>query len=205
MIHALLVSALLLTQAAPAERPCITPQEAGDMAVALLPSLVDAATQRCRPHLAGDAFLLTGAVQWSAQLRRDAGPRRESAMRGIALISGSTAPPAAADNEATFEFVAAMLAGVLARDIDPASCSDLDTIARSLAPLPSDNIAQLVGATLGLAMAHESDDDEDDRDADTDLDDDDDNDDDDDDEAEEARDGPPICRTPSPSATAAGQ
>ena len=192
MINALLVSALLLTQAAPAEKPCITPQEAGDMAVALLPSLVDAAAQRCRPHLAASAFLLTGASAWTARLRQDAGPRRESALRGISLISGNRQAPAGVESEATFEFVAGLLSGVLMRDIEPASCGDLDAIARSLEPLPSDNIAQLVGAALRLASAAESDD-EDDEDHDHDPDDDDD----------EEDDGPPICRTPSSAAAVA--
>ena len=194
MIHPLLVSALLLTQAAPAAKPCITPQEAGDMAVAMLPSLVDAAAQRCRPHLAANAFLLTGASTWTARLRQDAGPRRESALRGISLISGSSQPPSGADSEATFEFVAGLLSGVLMRDLDPASCDDVDAIARSLEPLPSDNIAHLVGATLSLAMAAESDDEDHDPDHDHDADSDRDDDDEDD--------GPPICRTPS--ATASG-
>lgn len=195
MINALLVSALLLTQAAPAAKPCITPQEAGDMAVAVLPSLVDAATQRCRPHLAANAFLLTGASTWTARLRQDAGPRRESALRGISLISGNSQAPAGVESEATFEFVAGLLSGVLMRDLDPASCGDVDAIARSLEPLPADNIAQLVGATLSLAMAADSDEeDSHPHDRDNDPDDDDDED-----------DGPPICRTPSPSATAAGE
>ena len=200
MINALLVSALLLAQAAPAVKPCITPEEAGDMAVALLPSLVDAATQRCRPHLAASAFLLSGASAWTARLRQDAGPRRELALRGISLISGNRQAPAGVESEATFEFVAGLLSGVLMRDIDPASCGDLDAIARSLEPLPSDNIAQLVGAALRLASAAESDDDDMDHDhAPDDMDHDHDPDHDDDEED----DGPPICRTPSSTAAAA--
>ena len=188
MINPLLLSALLLAQAAPAEQPCITPQEAGDMAVALLPSMVEAVATRCRPHLAAEAFLLTGANPWIERLRRDGASRRASALRGIGLISGGAAPPSEA-NEATFDFVAQMFAGVLTRELKAEYCGDIDTIARSLAPLPPDNIAQLVGASLSLAMVTQADDEDDEDDEDEG-----DNDSDDDDED----DGPPICRPTAP-------
>ena len=152
MIHHLAVAALLLAQAAPAERPCITHEEAGDMAVALLPFLIDAAAQRCRPHLAANAYLLNGAAEWSARLRRDSVPRRAAALRGIAKMGGVT-PPAGAGNEATFDFIAQLATGSLTNDLQPENCGQIDTIAQSLSPLPSDNIARLVGAAAAFAMS----------------------------------------------------
>ena len=173
MIHPLAAAALLLAQAAPAERPCITHEEAGDMAVSLLPYLIDAAAQRCRPHLGQDAFLTGGGAQWSERLRHDAAPRRESALRGIAKIGGITAPPGG--GEATFAFVAQMVTSGLTNNIRPEQCGQIDAIAQSLQPLPTDNIARLVGAGLSLAMTA--------------------NDDDENNEDEDGEDGPPICRS----------
>ncbi len=186
MIHPALAAALLLAQAvpaAPAAPTCITHEEAGDMAVSLLPFLIDAAAQRCRPHLASGAYLLTGAGDWSARLRREATPRRASALRGMSKFAGAVAP-AGAGGEAAFDVVAQLITAGRTGNLRPENCGQLDTIAQSLQPLPTDNIARLVGASLALAMTANPNDD--------------DNDDDNDNEGERSEsggDGPPICRS----------
>src|SRR5687767_13048439 len=191
MIHPMLAAALLLAQAAPAVPTapnCITHEEAGDIAVSLLPFLIDAAAQRCRPHLGSGAFLLTGAGDWSARLRREAAPRRASALRGMSKFAGAVAP-AGAGGEAAFDFVAQLVTAGLTGNIRSENCGQLDTIAQSLQPLPTDNIARLVGASLAIAMtANPNDGGGDDND----------NDNDNDNEGERSEsggDGPPICRS----------
>lgn len=192
MINHAVAAALLLSQAAPpAERPCVTPQEAGDMAVAMLPYLVDAAAQHCRPHVAGDAFLVTGASAWSERLRRDGAPRRASALAGIGKIGGAQVPQGEG-GEAAFQFFAQMMSLGLSASIRPESCGQVDAIARSLEPLPTENIATLVGATLTLAMANANRVD-DDADADADVDSDADPEDGAAAGTEGDRGGPPIC------------
>ena len=171
MIQPLLAAALLLAQAvAPVERDCITPEEAGDVAVSLLPFLIDAAAQRCQPHIESGAFLVGAAARdWSERLRRESAPRRAAALRGISKVGG-TAPPAGAEGEAAFGFVAQLLTGGLVQGITPENCAQIDTIAQSLSPLPTDNIARLIGAGAALAanaraqaeQASDSDDDSDD-------------------------------------------
>ena len=167
MIQHSLAAALLLAQAAPppAQPACITPQQAGDLAVAMLPYMVDAAVSHCRPHVADDSFLATGAEGWAERLRRDGEPRRASALRGVTLMGGPQ-PPGGVDPAAAFDLVAQMLSLGLTAAIRPESCPQVDTIARSLEPLPTDNIASLVGATLTLAMAQANTEDDDDGDAD---------------------------------------
>ena len=194
MIQHAAAAALLLAQATPqpAEPACITPEQAGDLAVAMLPYMVDAAVRHCRPHVASDSFIATGAQAWSERLRRDGEPRRASALRGVTVV-GAPQPPGNVDPAAAFDLVAQMLSLGLTAAIRPESCGQVDTIARSLEPLPTDNIASLVGATLTLAMSHANIED-DDADADADS---------EDSEAaagdgaqpqgERRRSGPPIC------------
>jgi len=183
MSHHFAVAALLAAQAAPAERPCITHQEAADMAVAMLPYLVDAAALRCRAELAPDAFLNTGAAAWSARLRQDGAPRRDSAIRGLAKLGGA-APPPGVDGDVAFQFVAQMMAASMTSNIRPANCAQADTIARSLEPLPTANVASLIVAGLDLAMtAREADTDDEERTADEESGD-----------RDEAS-SPPICRS----------
>ena len=152
MIHHLVAAALLAAQAAPVERPCITHQEAADMAVTLLPFLLDSAAQRCRPHIAPTAFLNSGASAWSARLREEGASRRESALRGIAKLGG-TPPPSGEGGEAAFLFVAQMMTVGMTGGIRPDDCPRIDVIAESLQPLPTENIARLIVAGLGLGMS----------------------------------------------------
>ena len=152
MIQHLAVVALLAAQAAPVERACITHQEAADMAVTLLPFLLDSAAQRCRPHLAPTSFLNSGASTWSARLREESAPRRESALRGIAKLGGTPAP-SGEGGEAAFLFVVRMMTAGMTGGIRPEDCPRIDVMAESLQPLPTDNIARLIVAGLGLGMS----------------------------------------------------
>jgi hypothetical protein len=110
----------------------------------------------------------------------------------MSKFAGAIAPTGAG-GEAAFDFVAAMVTAGLTSNIQSENCGQLDAIAESLQPLPTDNIARLVGATLALAMTANragGDDADDDDDADNDV--------DGDDEADGAADrsdGPPICRS----------
>ena len=185
MIQHFVAAILLLAQAAPAERPCITHEEAGDMAVSLLPYLLEAAAQRCRPHLGANAYLLTGAAGWSARLRRDSAPRRASALRGISKMGGGITPPSGAEGDAAFDFVAQLVTGGVTGSLRPEQCGQIDVIAQSLSPLPTENIARLVGAATAIAVTANRADEDDDRD--------DRHDDNDSDDDDEGGDGPPIC------------
>ena len=174
MLQPLVAAALLFGQASAAPTNCITRQEAADMTVAFLPHLVDAVSRRCRPHLQPTSFLVGRGDDWIAQLRREAAPRRESALRALAKMGsggGMPAPPEGASAEATFEFMAGMATGAIMLAIQPQSCADIDILAESLRPLPSENVGRIVATTLSLAkVGQERDDDDDDDDGDEDSD-----------------------------------
>lgn len=157
-MHGILAAALLLAQAAPAaEPPCITPEEAGAMAVTLLPSMVDSVTRRCETELGAGAFLGHAAAdEWSARLRRDAGPMRPLALQGIGKFGGGNTLPAGMNPDLLISFMSEMVANLLANDLPAESCADLDAIARSIAPLPARNLADLVGASARLIAADQA-------------------------------------------------
>lgn len=165
MIQHLAAAALLLVQAAPevappTPAPCITHQEAADVAISLLPFVLDAVAQRCRQTLPPTAFLNTGAAAWSSRLRQDGTARQESAMRGIAKMGGAAPPPNAEVGQAAFVMVAQMMTGSLTTQLRTEQCPQIDTIARSLEPLPTENIANLIIAGLDLGMSARPDTDE---------------------------------------------
>ena len=170
MIQPILIAALLATQAAASERPCVTREEAGNLALALLPHLIRTVGERCRPHLGADAFLATSGEALAERLRQDAGPRREMALRAIAKIGGVDAP-ADGGGDAVFDFMAQMVVGGMVGSVRPETCGDVDTLIAALEPLPAQNIADLTGAILSLARVGEREEGE-----------------------EEGSGGPPICR-----------
>ena len=188
MIQQIAAAALLFAQAAPQaaspapEAQCITHQEAADVAISLLPFVLDAVAQRCRQTLPPTAFLNTGASAWTSRLRQDGTARQESAMRGIAKMGGA-APPSGEVGQAAFVLVAQMMTGSLTTQIGTEQCPQIDTIARSLEPLPTENIADLIVAGLDLGMSARPDTGEaHSADADADHD-------------EHESSGPPICRS----------
>ena len=162
MLQPLVAAALLFGQAGASPPDCITRQEATDMTVAFLPHLVDAVSRRCRSHLQSDAFLVSRSEEWIEQLRREAAPRRESALRGFAKFGGGDmpAPPEGAGAEVTFEFMASMATGAIIQAIAPESCDDMDILTESLRPLPPENVGRIVAATLSLAQMRQDQDDE---------------------------------------------
>lgn len=158
MFQPLIAAALIAGQAAQAAQPagapstCVTREEARDMAIAFLPLLVTAVAQRCRPHLAATSFLAGRSDAWIEQLRREAAPRRASALRGLAKATAMEAP-AGMGGEAAFDFIGAIATAGVVGSITPEACPDIDAIAEAAAPLPPENVGRIVASTLSLATS----------------------------------------------------
>ncbi len=138
-------AALLMTPAAsPAAMPCVTQAEAADLVVVLLPTVLRAATGKCRSALPADAFLTNGGA---AYLERLEGLREESwagARRAMDKISDKPFPEGASAQT----IVSAAEDLIRSRmKIKSRSCADVDRVVSLLAPLPPEN----VGALLALA------------------------------------------------------
>ena len=166
----IMLAALLLAQVQPAPGTCVTREEAGDLAVAVIPHIVGGISERCRPHLQPGAFLVTRGPALRERLERDAVPRREAALRTVGKISGGAIPPGVRP-ETAFEMIAQVAAAGLLENLDEGQCGDIDNLIAALEPLPTANLAQLTGAVLSLARVGE-----------------------DDGEEGSGRGGPPICR-----------
>ena len=72
-------------------------------------------------------------------------------MRAISKFTGT---PPAGTGAGGFDFFAQLLTAGITGTLRTESCADLDSVMRSLSPLPSDNIATLVGSSLGAALAN---------------------------------------------------
>lgn len=180
MIGHISAAALLLAQAAPAPapaappRPCVTPAEAGAMAVLVLPELIDAVGRSCTPHLAETAWLRAQGGELTQRWRTEGAGQRETALAAIAKMippgamgggpggrgaSGAGAVPpgqtsgAAPSPEAAMGAMIGGMTGEMSRRLTPATCNEISRFVESLSPLPAANVAQMVSAVMGIGVA----------------------------------------------------
>ena len=144
---------ILSAQPALAQSECIPRGEAARMATALVPSLIDSAAGSCRAHLPAGAFLGNGSSALAERLRADTAAVRANAVAMVLQLTGQTLAQGV-DQETMITTFAAGLSGGL----DAAQCRGASEMLEALAPLPTANVAQAIGAALGVAMAQSSDD-----------------------------------------------
>lgn len=144
---------LLAAQPALAQDQCIPRAQAAQMAVSLVPSLIDSAAGSCRTHLPAGAFLGNGSTALAERLRTDTASVRASAVAMVLQLTGQTPSPGLDQELMLRTFAAGLTAG-----LDPAQCRGASEMLEALAPLPTANVAQAIGAALGVAMAQSGED-----------------------------------------------
>jgi hypothetical protein len=144
---------LLSAQPAWAQGQCIPRGQAALMATALVPSLIESAASACRAHLPAGAFLGTGSSALAERLRTETAAVRAGAVAMVLQLTGQTLAQGV-DQETMIGTFAAGLTEAL----DPAQCRGASEMLEALAPLPTANVAQAIGAALGIAMAQSADD-----------------------------------------------
>ena len=97
MINAVVVASLLASQASAAPRPCLTREEAGDIALNAAFIGLNAVTARCRSHVSAAAFLNRGAEAMLDRLKAAAEPRCRSAFLAFSRMYPPALPAAASD------------------------------------------------------------------------------------------------------------
>ena len=144
---ALLALLAAQTEAAPEVPSCIPRAQAGEMAVVLIPSLIDNAARRCAGTLPQGAFLGTGSAAMTARLRAETAPFRDRAVGQILELTGQAVAPAeGTTNDQMIELVTASMAGAL----EPERCASANELVESLSPLPARNLGQMFGVLIGL-------------------------------------------------------
>jgi hypothetical protein len=161
MIKSFAAAALLVSAQPPATQPqCIPPQAAGQMVTALLPTIIDTLARQCSAHLPAGAFLGERSHALAERMRAETASIRGPAVAAILEMTGQDAARAGQDAEQPIRVLAESMTG----DVDPLRCRSASELVEALAPLPTANFAQAVGAVLAFVAA------------------------------EAGEDGPPICR-----------
>lgn len=151
--HAAAAVALLFAQAnAAPPRPCLTTAELGDLAVVVLPDVLDGFARSCSAHLPETAFLRSGASAFMERLRAGGEARRGPALAAL----GRVAPPnlrAQVGTQAGLKMMAGMLSGQMSSRLNPKTCGELSRFTESVAPLPAENVAMMFSSLAGFFMA----------------------------------------------------
>jgi hypothetical protein len=140
--------AALSAQPAFAQERCVPRAQAAQMAVSLMPALIESAGRACAAHLPRGAYLGAGSSALAERLRADTASVRPAAVAMVLELTGQTPSPGL-DQDLMIRTFADGIAGSL----DAAQCRGASEMLEALSPLPTPNVVKAVGAALGVAMA----------------------------------------------------
>lgn len=144
--------ALPATVTAQTAKQCLTPKEAQGLVSFALPDIITSVSTKCAPSLGPNGYLSKSGVELAGRYRAAAATSWPAAK--LALRKFVDTDPSLIDNvpdDALKGFLGAGVSTAVVKDVKPTQCADIDRIARVLAPLPPENMSQLVGIVLELS------------------------------------------------------
>lgn len=143
--------ALMGAQAADAATPpaCITRAQVTEATLFILPTLLDAVADKCRPSLPAGAYLLNGGRALSQRLGASS-PEHWAGARAALESFGKDKMPGGLSAETTRGLIRDMLAGDALKKVTAADCGRIDEVAEALSPLPPQNLGRLVALLIQL-------------------------------------------------------
>lgn len=149
---------LALSQPAMAQgKPCIAPADMADAMTYSIPLVVDGLQSTCADTLPNDSFLMAQGDEFASGFE----PLRAAAWSGARRFLMSFADEGGQKSEATAfiknlgddalrPFVDAIVVQLVAAEIKPATCGDIDSLLPLLAPLPPENYGPLFATLFGF-------------------------------------------------------
>ncbi|QNQ11273.1 hypothetical protein [Sphingomonas alpina] len=133
-----------------AAKPCVTPAEASGLMLFIAPDAIKAVGETCATVLPADALLRQTSGAFIDKYRAEADSAWPSAKAALAKIAGDEMKPAL-ENDSFKPMIASLMAPVIAKDIKPKDCAQIDRIVTLIAPLPPRNAAELIVTLVQLS------------------------------------------------------
>lgn len=128
---------------------CVTKEDAVVLMLGLAPDAVEALAERCAPVLPPDSFLATSAASLADRYRASSpSPERVGAI--FERMTGQATPSDAAA-EAILVVAGEMVKAEVVK-LKQEDCPPANDIVEALAPLPAENLSQLIGSILLLSQ-----------------------------------------------------
>ena len=151
IVAGILALSLGSTGAAQANRNCLSEEEGTAVFAAMLPDLIDGLRDKCAAHLPANSYLASNADALIARYKLAADQRWPVAKQAFGRIAGQEAMADQLPDEFFRPMMGAMIGAELVKGVKPSDCAGASRIVESLAPLPAENVAALIGAILVLA------------------------------------------------------
>ncbi len=143
------ISQPIVAAAAPS---CLTPAEAQALVRVALPDVIDGVTDKCKTTLPGTSFILQSGSGLIERYRGSANSAWPAAKPAITKIAGEQgAFLAAMPDDAVKPLLSALITGEIGKGIKAEQCDMIDSLMAAIAPLPAENMADLLVAIVGLA------------------------------------------------------
>ncbi|HMT45105.1 MAG TPA: hypothetical protein PKA59_11155 [Chakrabartia sp.] len=135
-------------------KPCMTAGEAQGLVTFALPDLLQAVAKTCKTSLAPTAYLSRSGDDLVGRYRETAEGSWPVAKAAIVKIAGKDgAMMAALPDEATKALISAGISTELSKSVKPTSCQMVSDVMEQLAPLPPQNMSNLLGIILEAVAA----------------------------------------------------
>lgn len=147
------VLALSLSSAAiasPAEN-CVSEAEAVAVFAAMMPDMIDGLRGKCATHLPANAYLVASGDALIARYKVLADQRWPAAKLAFGRIAGDEEMTSKLPDQYLRPLIGSVVGSELIKDFKVEDCPGADRIVESLAPLPPENVAVLVGTIVVLA------------------------------------------------------
>jgi hypothetical protein len=146
------ILAMALNPISAAAQDCLTPNEARAIVKVAMPDVIKGVADKCRASLDGSSFFL--------QSGNDMINRYRAATDGAWPVAKASLGKLAKDQAALLEslpdealkpLIGTVVAGEIGKGIKPEQCASIDRAIAALAPLPADNMADLLVSIVELA------------------------------------------------------
>lgn len=149
---ALLATVSLAASAAAAPKEeCVTEAEGAAIMAALMPDLINGLGDKCAAHLPANSYLVQNGKVLAARYKVLADQRWPTAKLAFGRMTGEPEMADKLPDEFFRPMLGSMVGSELVKGVTPQDCSGANRIVENLAPLPAENVANLIGAILVLA------------------------------------------------------
>ena len=140
---------------AAAAKPCFSREDLSNVTLKMLPKVIDGAVDKCRSTLGASAYLTTAGPAFSRKIRADTADEDARLRAALERVSGKPlSPDQIADMTKVFDDGVVQS---IVDDIKPASCAAIGDLVRAMAPLPTHQLGDLLGAIMILATSGKAD------------------------------------------------
>ena len=143
-----------------AAAPCLTEAEVRALATFAMPSALDGLIKNCSTHVGDAGFMTRSGSALVADYAANKDAAWPLARKAFFRLGGdkdkdSAEMIAKLPDEALQPFVEGMIGGMVGAKLKPEQCRLADKMMRLLAPLPPENMVELLGTVVELATAGE--------------------------------------------------